>query len=121
MPVQVVHESPGTQLADPIAVNYTAGNHATAGYRVVEGGHRQSRFHTVADGIARDTVGEHILDGAQMELAFSGPVFGNIFNHKIFEAAADLAHPCRQGHRMDPEIGSNLLQGHTSIPITGHP
>ena len=46
-----------------------AGGVATSGYRVVQGVHREVGLHPVADRVAHDPAGEHVLDRAEVELA----------------------------------------------------
>ena len=45
---------------------------ATPGYRVVQGVHREPGLHPVADRVAHDPAGEHVFDGAKIELALIG-------------------------------------------------
>ena len=47
-------------------------------YRVVEGRDGQRGFHPGIDGVAHDPVGVDVFDGAQVELALVGPVFGDV-------------------------------------------
>src|SRR5690625_5929243 len=49
----------------------------TPGYRVVQGVHCKTSLHSVADGVADDAAGEHVFDGAEVELALVGPVVGD--------------------------------------------
>src|SRR5690625_388171 len=50
----------------------------TPGYRVVQGVHCKTSLHSVADGVADDAAGEHVFDGAEVELALVGPVLGDV-------------------------------------------
>ena len=52
------------------------GSVTTPGYCVVQGVHREMGLHPVADREAHDPAGEHVLDGAEVELALVGPVLG---------------------------------------------
>ncbi len=54
------------------------GSVATPGCRVVQRVHREAGLHTVADRVADDPSGEHVLDGAEVELALVGPVLGDV-------------------------------------------
>ena len=55
-----------------------AGSVTTPKYRVVQGVYCETRFHPVADGVADDPSGEHVLDRAEIELALVGPVLGDV-------------------------------------------
>lgn len=47
-------------------------------HRVVQGVHRETGFHSVRDRVADDPAGEHVFDGAEVELALVGPVLGDV-------------------------------------------
>src|SRR5699024_2052814 len=74
-------ELPRTKLRAAIRVNDTPGNHsrpATTGHSIINRRHSQARFHPRIDGIADDSVAEHVLDRAHVQLALTGVVFGNV-------------------------------------------
>jgi len=54
------------------------GSIATARYRVVQGVHRKVGLHPVADRVADDPAGGHVLDRAEVELPLIGPVLRKI-------------------------------------------
>lgn len=45
---------------------------------MIQGGHRERGLHQCVDRIAHNPVGIHVLDGAQVELAFVGVVLGDV-------------------------------------------
>ena len=63
-------------------MHYASGSIATR-HRVVQGVHCETGSHPLADRVAHDPAGEHVLDGAEVELALvglnsSGPVLGHV-------------------------------------------
>jgi hypothetical protein len=43
-----------------------------------QGVDREAGFHPVADGVAGDSAGVHVLDGAEVGLSLAGGVFGDV-------------------------------------------
>src|SRR5690606_16198342 len=78
MTVQSVHELPGTELRSAVRMDDATGRVATPGYCVVQGVYRETGLHSVADRVAHDAAGEHVFDGAEVELALVGPVLRDI-------------------------------------------
>ena len=69
---------PGAKLPAAVGVKDAAGDVASPGDRVVERGDSQSGLHPLVDRVADDPVGEHVLDRADVELAFTCPVLGDV-------------------------------------------
>src|SRR5699024_1887353 len=69
MAVQGVHEFPRPELAPAVRVHDATGCVTAPGYRVVQGVHREASLHPVADRVTHYPSGEHIFDGAEIELA----------------------------------------------------
>lgn len=70
--VQRVDELPGPELGAAVRMNDATGGVATPGNSVVQGVHREASLHSVADRVAHDAAGEHVFDGAEVELALIG-------------------------------------------------
>lgn len=54
------------------------GSVATPEYRIVQGIHRETRLHPIADRVPHDTAVKHVLDRAEIEPALVGPVLGDV-------------------------------------------
>src|SRR5690606_37821053 len=78
MTVQRVDELPGPELRAAVRMHDATSGVATPGYRVVQRIHCEASLHPVADGVADDAAGEHVLDRAEVELALVGPVLGDV-------------------------------------------
>src|SRR5699024_1058329 len=66
--VQSVHELPRPKLRPAVRMHDAASDATAAGSGVVQGVHRQTRLHPGVHGVADDPAGEHVLDGAEVEL-----------------------------------------------------
>lgn len=75
--VQGADECPAAKLRSSAGAQDASGGVTAAGHGVVEGLDGQVGLHPVADPVAHDPVGEHVLDRAEAELDFVGPVFGD--------------------------------------------
>ena len=65
-------------MGPPVRVNDAAGHLTAAGDGVVQHRYRKPGVHPVADGVAHDPVVVHVLDRAEVELALTGAVFGDV-------------------------------------------
>src|SRR5699024_9559893 len=72
--LKVLRRPVETALAPAVRVHDASGGIATTRYCVVQGVHRETCLHPVADRVAHDPAGEHVLDRAEVELPLIGPV-----------------------------------------------
>src|SRR5699024_2132998 len=82
---RVLHPPIESTLAPAVRVHDAGGHVTTPGRGVVQGVHRDTRLHPVADGVADDPTGEHVLDRAEVELALVGPVLGDIRQPQLID------------------------------------
>jgi len=74
---------------------------------------REARRHVVVDRVANDPVGEHIFDRTQVELAFAGPVLGDVGQPQRLGSGRgeQPLHQIVMGRRvLYPILGSSLLR-----------
>jgi hypothetical protein len=66
------------RLRSAIGVEHAAGDVTAPGDGVVERGHGQPGLHPRVDGVPDDPVGVDLLDRAEVELALTGAVLGDV-------------------------------------------
>ena len=74
-------ESAGAKLRPAVAVYEATGHNAgpaATGHSIVNCFYSQPRFHARIDGIADDSIAEHVLDRAHVQLALTGVMLGDI-------------------------------------------
>ena len=81
-------EFPGAELAAAVRMQDAPGHVAAAGNRVVERRNRKAGLHPVIDRVANDPVRVHVLDSAQVQLAFVGTVLGEVGQPHSLAASA---------------------------------
>ena len=69
---------------------------AASGDRVVEGGDGDPRLHPVVDRVADDPVREDVLDRAEIQLPFAGPVLGDVGEPQLVRAPRRGELPAHQ-------------------------
>lgn len=83
VPVERTDEFPASRLRSCVGVNHTTGNVTAAGDGVVEGGDGEAGLHPTVDGVAHDPVGVHVLERAQVQLALTSPVLGDVTDPQL--------------------------------------
>lgn len=94
MPYSVLEFS-GTKLRPAVAVNEATGHGsrpAATGHSILDRRDRQARFHPRSDGVSDDSVAEHVLDRAHVELALIRVVLRNVGEpHFVDPACGEVA------------------------------
>ena len=78
MPAQCLGVGPASKLTTPIAVDHTSCNVASTADRVLQSSNGEVAGHPWSHRIADDAVAEHVLDRAQVELALTGGMLGDV-------------------------------------------
>jgi hypothetical protein len=84
--IKVLRRPVESALASAVAVDHAAGHIFTAGDGVVERRDGQPGLHPRVDGVAHDPVGVDVLDRAEVELAFTGAVLGDVGQPQLVRA-----------------------------------